>query len=170
MRTNITSAKRKRIDESLPGLKRLIANDEAFLASGVYQKVAVSVFDHWLSETEASELIPVDDDLAEIKNRRATFKAYVKGLNELTDLYSWRYKRHNRFHIQKPSSVDDILRMCDFGNLWSASGRRYGFLMPEFSAVFIEEWDWTNVLWYRDKDAVTPLLELAKRVGLFVLE
>ena len=87
-----------------------------------------------------------------------------------SELYSWRYKRTFSLHIQKPESLEDVLRKCDFNNLWSRRGQSYSFILPEYLVIYAEEWDWTNTIWYQDKENVEPLLETAKKVGLYILE
>ena len=170
MNSNISEVELKGINRNLPNLKKLIEEDDAFIESGIYKKVFICVFDHWLSNEEADTQIFIDDDLVELKSRRQKFKDFIEEINNKTELFSWRHKRHYRFHIQKPESLKDVLRKCDFDNLWSQSGRRYSFLLPEYSAVYAEEWDWTNIIWYTDREKIEPLLETAKKVGLHILE
>jgi hypothetical protein len=170
MISNISEVELKRINLNLPNLKRLIEEDDDFIESRIYKKVFICVFDHWLSNEEANEQIFIDENLVELNSRRKKFKDFIEEINSKTELFSWRYKRHYRFHIQKPESLKDVLRKCDFDNLCSQSGRRYSFLLPEYSAVYAEEWDWTNIIWYTDSEKIEPLLETAKKVGLYVLE
>ena len=170
MNLNISELELKKINQRFPELKKLIEGEDSFIESGIYKKVFISVFDHWLSHEEADNLIYIDEDLEELKSRRQKFKAFIEGVYNQTELYTWRYKRHYRLHIQKPTSLEDIFRQCDFENLWSHSGRRFSFLLPEYSAVYAEEWDWTNIIWYTDKEKIKPLLTEAKKVGLYILE
>ena len=119
---------------------------------------------------QANEQIFIDEDLVELNSRRQKFRDFIEEISNQTDLYSWKYKRHYRFHIQKPKSLKDVLRKCDFDNLWSQSGQRYSFLLPEYSAVYAEEWDWTNILWYTEREKIEPFLASAKKNGLHILE
>ena len=159
MNKNISQIELKRINHNLPNLKKLIEEDDTFIDSGVYKKIFICVFDHWLSNEEADNQIFIDKDLVELKSRRQKFKDFVIEMNSKTQLFSWKYKRHYRFHIQKPESLNDVLRKCDFDNLWSQSGRRYNFLLPEYSAVYNEEWDWTNIIWYTDRKKLNHYLK-----------
>ena len=170
MNINILEIELKRINKRLPELKRLIEEDDSFIESGIYKKIFICVFDHWLSKEEAENKIFIDEDSEELKNRRQKFKSFIESVYNQTELYKWRYKRHYRFHIQKPTSLKDVIRKCDFENLWSQSGRRYSFLLPEYSAVYAEEWDWTNIIWYTDREKIEPLLKEAKNIGLYILE
>ena len=169
MNLDISKAELQVIHQQLPDLKKLIEEDDAFLASGTYHRIFISVFDHWLSATDSTNQIFIDDDLEELKGRRKKFRDFIEEVNSLTTIYIWRYKRHRRFHVQKPASLKDVLRKCDFNNLWSQSGRRYGFLLPEFSAIYAEEWDWTNIIWHTDQEKIEPLLNVAQKAGLHLL-
>lgn len=170
MNSNISKAELKRIKQNLPNIKKLIEGDEALIESGTYKKVFVSVFDQWLSNEEANKQIFIDEELVELNCRRQKFKDYIEAINSKTEIFSWRYKRQYRLHIQKPKSVKDVLRKCDFDNLWSQSGQRYSFLIPEYSAIYAEEWDWTNIIWYTERKKIEPILEAAKKVGLHILK
>ena len=114
MISNISEVELKRINLNLPNLKRLIEEDDDFIESGIYKKVFICVFDHWLSHEEAAEQIFIDKNLVELNSRRKKFKEFIEEINSKTELFSWRYKRHYRFHIQKPESLKDVLRKCDF--------------------------------------------------------
>lgn len=170
MISNISGKEHKEIKKSLPHLEKLIDQDESFLKSGYYQKIFISVFDHWLTHQEADTLIFIDKDKTELDSRRKKFKDFIENLSNQTDLYTWKYKKHYSLHVQKPNDISSILRKCDFENLWSQSGRRYSFLIPEFCAVYEEEWDWTNIIWYKKDKKIEPVLDIAKKSGLHILK
>jgi hypothetical protein len=170
MNVNIPKLELKRINQRLPELQKLIEEDDSFIERGIYKKIFICVFDHWLTREEAENQIFIDKDIEELKSRRQKFKNFIEDIYNQTEFYTWKYKRHYRFHIQKPTSIKDVFRKCDFENLWSQSGQRYSFLLPEYSAVYSEEWDWTNIIWYINKEQIKPLLEKAKNIGLYILE
>jgi hypothetical protein len=169
MNSNISAKELKIIKKSLPFLNKFIEYDEVFINSEFYKKECVSIFDHCLTREEANRLIFVDKNKDELYSRRQKFKNTILSLNEQTELYTWKFKRHNRFHIQKPINIQDVLKKCDFDNLWSNSGCRYGFLLPEYSAIYTEEHDWTNIVWHTNKDKIQPIIDIVKKSGLFVL-
>ena len=119
MFSNITNHDLKRIKKALPDFKKIIDYDELFIEKQIYQIRAISVFDHWLTAEEADKEIFIDDNEKELLNRRNKFKNFIETLSTKTDLYTWKYKKHNRLHIQKPSNTKDVLRKCDFENLYS---------------------------------------------------
>lgn len=169
MLTNPPSEELRQIRKQLPNYRRLLIEDEQLLDSGEYKLVFVSVFDHWLSPSEAQQLIDVDNNKTELLTRRMKFESLIRQLSENTQLYVWKFKRHRRIFIQKPQSIEDILRRCQFESLSSMRGKQYSILLPEYSAVMHEEWDWTNAIWYKNKEMITPLLDLAKSNGLHIL-
>ena len=169
MFSNITNHDLKRIKKALPDFKKIIDYDELFIEKQIYQIRAISVFDHWLTAEEADKEIFIDDNEKELLNRRNKFKNFIETLSTKTDLYTWKYKKHNRLHIQKPSNTKDVLRKCDFENLYSLNGKRYNFLIPEFSAIYEEGWDWTNIIRYKDEEKIKPILDMAKTCGLNIL-
>lgn len=122
MISNINDKELKVIKKSLPNLEKIIEEDESFIDNGIYKKIFISVFDHWLNADEY-KLIFVDDNVNELNERREKFKRVVEELYGLTDLYLWRYKRSYRLFINKPSTLNDVVRKCDFNNLWSQRGR-----------------------------------------------
>jgi len=123
-----------------------------------------------VTNDEVDKLIFINDDLKELKSRREKFSKVITELYNSTDTYLWRYKRKFRVFIQKPMTEDDVLGKCDFNNLWSQSGRRYSLILPELSAIYNEEWDWTNILWYTDDEKIKPFLGIADKVGLHILK
>jgi len=169
MISNISNIELKTIRKSLPNFKEIIEGNESFLEKGIYQKLFISVFDHWLTEDEG-DLIFIDDNIDELMLRRDKFEKVVEELYKTTDIFLWKYKRNYRIYLNKPMTYNDILRKCNFKNLWSQSGRRYSLILPEFSAIYNEEWDWTNIIWYIDEDKIKPILEIANKVGLKILK
>lgn len=170
MISNISDKEFKSIKKSLPDFRKVIEEDESFIDKGIYKKIFISVFDHWLTEDEADKLIFIDDDKNELKKRREKFEKVIEDLYDSTETYFWKYKRKYRFFIQKPLTYDDLLNKCDFNNLWSQSGRRYSLILPEYSAIYNEEWDWTNIIWYTDEMKIKPILEIAEKAGLHILK
>jgi len=48
MISNISNIELRAIKKSIPDFKRILEEDESFLENGIYKKVFISVFDHWL--------------------------------------------------------------------------------------------------------------------------
>jgi len=165
---NLKKEQLKNISESLPSLQRLLEEDDFFLNKGIYKKTFASIFDHWLKPNEVDQIHTENAD--EINNRRKKFETVVKEIFNSTEIYLWRYKRHDRFFVYKPTSINEVLNRCDFDNLYSERGKHYSLILPEYSAVFNEEWDWTNIIWYINKEKIKPLIKIIKKAGLHILE
>ncbi|WP_303917918.1 hypothetical protein [Draconibacterium sediminis] len=170
MISNISDKELKSIKKRLPDFRKVLEEDESFIETGIYKKIFISVFDHWLTKDEANKMIFIDSDLSELQLRRDKFESFTKALYEKTNIYFWKYKRNYRIFFKQPKSFKDILRRCDFNNLYSQSGDRYSLILPEYSAIYNEGWDWTNVIWYMDRNKIEPILEIAKKTGLNILE
>ena len=157
-----TKAELKKIRQSLPNAKRQLVEDH-----DIYNRVFISVFDKWLTPEEVDKISKLE--LKELFERRQKLEAIIMEFYELTETYIWRYKRHKRIVFYKPSSLTHLLNRCDIKNQNWWHGHRYHILLPEFSAIYGEEWDWTNILWYIDKEKIKPLLKLAENSGLHIL-
>ena len=170
MIANISDKELKSIKKRLPDFRKVLEEDESFIETGIYKKIFISVFDHWLTKDEADKLIFIDNDKNELNRRREKFERVIEGLYNSTETYLWKYKRNYRIFIKKPLTYTDLLKKCDFNNLWSQSGRRYSLILPEFSAIYNEEWDWTNIIWYSYEMKIKPILEIAEKAGLHILK
>ncbi|MFL1895564.1 hypothetical protein ACJRPK_07665 [Aquimarina sp. 2-A2] len=160
----ITKNHRKEINEKLPYLRKLIEREDTD-----YQIIFVSVFDRWLTQDEFEPEIHTKDS-REISIRRDNLQNFIKGLFNMTPTFTWRIKRKNRFIIYPFDTEKQILNKVDIQNQHSESGQRYDLILPEFEAVYSEEWDWTNIIWFRNQEKLEPLIELAEKSGLYILK
>lgn len=152
------------IKNKLPSLQILIEKEDTD-----YQMIFVSVFDHWLTQDEFEPDIHTDDP-KEIAERRNKLKNFIIGLFNMTPTFSWKTKRKNRFFLYPLETEKQILNKCEIQNQHGESGQRYDIILPELKAVYSEEWDWTNIIWFRDQEKIQPLIELAKKSGLYILK
>ena len=125
MAKQLTNEQLKSIRQKLPDLKDLLDGDLE------YKKVFVSVFNHWLTREECTQLFTDDND--EIMSRRSKFENLVNELYCQTDIYLWRYKRRRRIFIYQPQTLSQLLSKCDIQSQHSNSGNRYDLILPEFS-------------------------------------
>lgn len=158
----LTHNELREIRTGLPDLRKLLSGD-----GKNFNIICVSVFDKWLTEDECEQIYTTDKNI--ILDRRKRLENVIIELNNLTNVYLWRNKRHNRISFYQPSSINHLLKVCDISNQTWQSGHRYDILLPEFSAIYAEEWDWTNIIWYKDFEKIKPLLGVIKKTGLYVL-
>lgn len=152
------------IKEKLPSLQKLVEKEDTD-----YKMIFVSVFDHWLTQDEFGPAIHTEDS-KEIAQRRGKLKYFIAELLNMTPTYSWKIKRKNRFFLYPIQSLKQILNICKINIQHGESGQRYDIILPELQAVYSEEWDWTNIIWFRDQEKVKPLIELAEKSGLYILK
>ena len=160
----LTKIQTEQIKERLPFLQNLIEGEDTD-----YQPIFVSIFDHWLTPDEFQPEIHTQDK-GELNQRREKFKNFNVGLYNLTNIYSWKNKRHKRFFIYPFTSLNQLTKKYNIEDQHGESGRRYDIIIPDLDAVYSEEWDWTNIIWFRDREKINPLINLAKESGLHILE
>jgi hypothetical protein len=156
---------RKSIKSKLPSLGRLLLDGE----SDHYHEISISIFDHYLPREE-THFIFKKDDPQELKTRQSLFKLFAGKLSQQTSIYYWRIKNKERVHIKKFQNLQDFERKCKFDTITEDHGEVYGFIIPEYSAVYEQYWDWTNRLWFTDKSKIKAILELVKKTKLYSLE
>ncbi|MCL9804900.1 hypothetical protein NAT51_05175 [Flavobacterium amniphilum] len=160
MKRKLTKTELREINTGLPHIKKQLYENRE-----LYQSICISVFEKPLKEEECWQIY--DTDKKTIAERRKKLEDVLVDFFNLTDVYLWRHKRHYRILFYKPGSLQNLLRHCDILNQTWESGHRYDILLPEYSAVYSEEWDWTTIIWYRDYEKIKPLLEAVKKSGLY---
>lgn len=160
----ITYNQKTDIKKKLPNLQKLMQKEDTD-----YQMIFVSVFDHWLTQNEFEPHIHTED-LKEILTRRNNLQNFIMGLFEMTPTYTWKIKRKKRFFIYPLETLEQILNKCNIQSQHGETGQRYDIILPELQAVYSEEWDWTNIIWFRDKKLIQPIIELAEKCGLYILK
>jgi len=162
MKQKLTSTELKEIYVGLPNVKRQLYEDRE-----LYNSIFVSVFDKWLPEEECEQIYITDKNI--IADRKKRLEKLLVEFYDLTNVYLWRHKRHYRISFYKVSSVKHLLEVCDIKNQTWKSGHPYDVLLPEYSAIYGEEWDWVNIIWYKDYEKIKPLLDAVKKSGLYIL-
>lgn len=162
MNRKLTTEELRRIRTGLPNAKKQLYDDR-----DIYKKICISIFNKWLTEEECYQIYETDPEV--LKEWRSKFENVIKEFYELTDVYLWRHKRHNRITFYKPSSLENLLKRCNINNQNWWDGHRYDILLPNYSAIYGEEWDWTNIIWHIDSEKIQPLLEIVQKSGLYIL-
>ena len=160
----ITKNQITNIKAKLPSLQKLIEKEDTD-----YQMIFVSVFDHWLTQDEFEPEIHTDDP-NEILIRREKLQSFIVGLFNMTPTFTWKTRRNNPFFLYPLETVKQILNKCEIQNQHGETGQRYDIILPELQAVYCEEWDWTNIIWFRNREKIQPMIELAEKLGLYILK
>ena len=154
------------LKQSLPYHRGLLDHDEVIIDRH-YKHLAICIFDHWLHRDEMD--IMFNEDVEVVSSRRQKNENFIEGLLDSTTVWLERYKRERPF-VYSPIDKDEVRRKCRLDEASADRGQFYCLILPEFGAVYSEDWDWTNSLWYRDSEKIKPLLKLAEDCGLFKLE
>ena len=113
----LTNTQTKEIKDRLPFVQNLVEGEDAD-----YQMIFVSIFDHWLTQDEFETEINTEDR-TELNIRREKFQNFIDGIYNLTDIYSWKYKRHNRFFVYPFTSLNQLTKEDSFE--LSLDGEKY---------------------------------------------
>ena len=127
-----------------------------------YPRLFISVFDRWLGRKHIDLL--TCQTAAERESRNVRLLNHWSLVADQCSLYELRFGR-----LIFVESRTAFLARCAYDPKKPA--RRFvKVFIPEFRAIYSEDWDDTNVVWYQDRDRVKPLLEWAEECGLHVLE
>ena len=137
----------------------LAVHDAQPLPPGV-SGLAVSVFDHWLSEDEAREHLahvpPAEQ--ARRDGLHARFAQLVLAQTEALT-YVWRGRRKDRAVFRRFTDVEA-----------PRTGQRpFRLVLPAWQAVFLEGWDDTHSVFSTSPETVQQVKDCAAACGLFVL-
>ena len=154
------------IARAFPNLRSALEND----AEPLTDRVAISIFDRWLEK----DLHLLDcKSVEEREERNARMLCFWEAIFDLTSIYAFR-----RNYQQKSSPTVKLLRYTDKAKYIAdcvhhpdkTSDRFQFIILPEFQAIYQENWDDTNVLWFVFREKVEPLLQQAAKCGLFAVE
>ena len=143
-----------------------------------YKAISLTVFDHWLSEEEANIQISPDIPKKERQRRDDAFLCFRELLFKNTEVLTYRTKgRDKRSHLSFKAftslesglaySTPTIMR----AGFYLAGGRVKFFqlVLPQLDAIYLESWDDTNILLYKNNSTLELVKQLAKESGLFCL-
>ncbi len=160
---NISKGELEKIRKTFPDLTDILYEGE----SPAYERCCVSVFDHVLSEDEVELIYP--ESLLEISCRQDKFRSLVQGLFESTPIYTWKFRRNrkNKLSIKKPRSYISFMRKCRFTELTEQYGDVFSFIIPEYSLIYTQNYDWTHIVESLDLKKLDSFKEKVKEAGLF---
>jgi len=139
-------------------------------ADGGMQRVAISVFDHWLDDESEWHLMACFEG-EERERRNQKMLAHWAALYDLTPVYTLRYRGRwpakAKTFIKRYTDRDGFLIQSRYDKHHPPS---QFLIMPDLGCICAAGWDDTNILYFHDKAQAAPVLELASKAGLFVLE
>ena len=131
---------------------------------------SISVFDHWLSRTEACELLERVSPTEQAR-RDALHAAFCAALKEKTEVisFAFRGRRKDRIVFRKFISKHALASYLTPHGGKLLTHRQFHVVLPEFGCAFYESWDDTNHLFFKGTELPSLIAELAKQNGLHVL-
>lgn len=163
MTKHISKIEQNFIRKELPEVSNILLRKD----KETYSKMIVSVFERFMTPEEFEIYDDIDDKT--LNERRRKFELSVIKMYENTTCYLWKFKRHKRIFFYKPTNLKQVLNKCDIKSQTFMTGIKYEILMPEYSAIYSCEWDWTNIIWYKNEEKIQPLLKIIKDSGLHII-
>ena len=136
-----------------------------------YTYLAISVFDHWLSEKEANEyLSKVSEYEQELRNSK--FRVFSKKIMENTSVVNFTLKgrgSRQRVLFRKFTSESGREEYMN-GTLGALSSRRFfKVALPDIEALYFQGWDDTNIFYFLGERGVKEVKSWAAESGLYSL-
>jgi len=137
-----------------------------------YNKLVISVFDHWLSEEEADKKIASFSTLEMSGSDRKSF--FFEKENDILNFYKLIFNNNLLVGINTENfSVYDFLSESDFLNKCKESIREIEFLtlaLPEKKVILVGTYDLNIVLYFLDKELIKNILNSIHKSNLFLLK
>jgi len=122
-----------------------------------FNKEFVSIFAGWLGKENLYKL----DDVTESEWSR--FNSLLQLLHQNHGLYIAELSSNTCAKIEDIKTILSSYKE----SINKPSDQFTKIILPELNAVFTEEWDYTWILWTKNRGAVETLSPLIKDVGLF---
>lgn len=133
--------------------------------------VAISVFDHWLSEDESTDML-INNSIEEVGQRvekHRSFSQFLVG-NYSCLTYKFKGKLNHRIAVfKKFTSLESAKSIVDPEVKNLCNRYKFSLVIPELNALYFEGSDYTNYLYSDSFDGLSVLLNKAKELGLYSL-
>lgn len=163
---NISKNEFKYIRNTFPGIRDVL--EAEWEKYPEYKIMSISVFDRLLNENEIDTIYDTDYDT--VKLRRQLIEKSIIGIFEETKVFLKKYKRPHRLFFYNVNSLDHLLNHCDIKNQHWWTGQRFNLILPEFEAIYCENFDWGNAIFYLDEEKVKPLSKIIENAGMHILD
>ncbi len=122
-----------------------------------FKKEFISIFDGWLGKENYHKL----DEVTESEWSR--FNHFIRLLSENFELFLIN------FEVQSATKVDDINNvLTTYEEDKDKDASHFtNLIIPQLKCVLSEEWDYTYILWYKDKITVDALKSLISKARLY---
>jgi hypothetical protein len=153
------------IHQKFPLLEKVLEKE----SDGGMQKIAISVFDHWLRDESEWYLMDCFEGPERIIRDRK-LEAHWAAIFDITPAYTIRYRgrwpRKAKLVLKRYTNREGFLSQSRL----SMTKRPSQFLiLPKLECIYAAGWDDTNILYFKNMELAKPVLDLATKAGLFHL-
>jgi hypothetical protein len=153
------------IHQQFPLIREIFEKD----SDGGMQKIAISIFDHWLNDESEWHLMDCFDGPERVR-RDKTFEAHWAAIFDQTPVYTVRWRgrwpKKTKLVLKRYTSREGFLQQSRFNKLKSPT---QFLILPELGCIYAAGWDDTNILYFHDSGKAQPVLQLACEAGLHTL-
>lgn len=162
----LPALKQKQLREQFHGFDRWPVTE----VGGVFEQFAVSVFDHWLSEEEAyKELNDVPSGVQFQYDARLHRFACAVASELKAYLVKWKGRQKQIMTFREFTSAQARDKCLEPLPYRCSMYGRFVVVLPEIDAAYVEGWDFTHHISFRNRSKAAALERLALEHGLFVL-
>ena len=144
-----------------------------------FDKKCISIYDHWLTEEEEFKYITrsVFLDKLESNNFKPTeikkkFNNYYEAEKKSMSFYFYIFSNFKVYGCNKNKKFYEFLNIQSFFHACEQSIREEKFLdlfIPSIQCIILGNFDFTNVLLYREKKDLLNISVFVKKSGLFLI-
>lgn len=163
--SSVSNVEAELIHQKFPLLEKVLERD----SDGGMQKIAISVFDHWLRDESEWYLMDCFEGPERIIRDRK-LEAHWAALFDLTPAYTPRYRgrwpNKAKLVLKRYTNREGFLSQS---RLRMTKGPSQFLILPKLECIYAAGWDDTNILYFKNKEVAKPVLDLATKAGLFHL-
>lgn len=163
--SRVSDAETCLIHQQFPLLEEIVEKD----SDGGLQKVAISVFDHWLRDESEWHFMDCFNG-PERASRDRKLEAHWAAIFDITPAFTVRYRgrwpNKAKLVLKRYTSRDGLVEQSKFNAKKSPS---QFLILPELGCIYAAGWDDTNVLYFTSREGAQPIFDAAAESGLFLL-
>jgi len=157
----LLASETRKIKRIFPDIDSLIVDDEGL----EYKEYRISIFTHCLTREEANKLL---DNISKNIERIRTVKLqrFILALCKEFDSYLIIYNQKKKtFEYKQVMSENDI----KLSHSMVSNGNRVKLVIPSLKAVYLENWDFTHLFYFKNKKILARFEYLVKKKGLYII-
>jgi hypothetical protein len=162
---NVSSSKALELSKMYPFILDLFMDEPV----DIYSKIFISAFNKWPNENDFSSKILESSNLSNFYKRHRTFNHYL--VNKF-DCYTIRFKGQKKetINFKKFLSKEKAQEYLEPSPYNISSNSYFNLLMPECEVIYFENFDFSNVLYYRDENKISDIITSCNLHELYILK